>query len=356
MLATQNGATLEALLTEVLKPKVTAIDIDGVYPVDVLRLLGEQGYYMPAQTEAETVSRNLSLVEDVASICGSTAFMVWCHLTAMSYVRNGHSEYLKREVLPELETGQLLGGTGLSNPMKFYAGMEDLRLQAEAAENGVRVNGMLPFVSNLADGHWFGVIAKRSSENRVMAFVPCSVEGLSMWDRSEFIGMNGTGTYNCHFRDVHIPSEYILCDSADELVRQIRPGFVLTQVGMALGVIRACIDNMRHLCNKQRASNQYLRVQPDELEEKLSILREKSYRCARNLQNVPIQDIFRVRLESAYLALEASTAGALHSGGAGYIKTSPASRRLREAQFISIVTPAVKHLERVLQNRSACIL
>ena len=76
----------------------------------------------------------------------------------------------------------------------------------------------------------------------------------------------------------------------------------------------------------------------------------------KNLQNVPIQDIFQVRLEGAYLALEASTAGALHSGGAGYIKTSPASRRLREAQFISIVTPAVKHLERVLQNRSACIL
>jgi alkylation response protein AidB-like acyl-CoA dehydrogenase len=356
MLAIQDGSALEALLTEALKPKVTAIDLDGVYPADVLRLLGEHGYYMSAQTEAETVSRNLSLIEDVASFCGSTAFMVWCHITAMSYVRNGHSEYLKREVLPELETGQLLGGTGLSNPMKFYAGMEDLRLQAELVADGVQVNGMLPFVSNLANGHWFGIIAKRSPENRVMAFVPCSLEGLSMWERSDFIGMNGTGTYNCHFRDVHIPFEYILSDNADELVRQIRPGFVLTQVGMALGVIRACIDNMQHLCNKQRGSNQYLRVQPDELEKKFSILREKAYRCAQNLQYVPIQDIFQVRLESAYLALEASIAGALHCGGAGYIKTSPASRRLREAQFISIVTPAVKHLERVLQNQSACIL
>ena len=212
---------------------------------------------MPAQTEAETVSRSLSLIEEVASICGSTAFVVWCHLTAMSYVRNGHSEYLKREVLPKLETGQRLGGTGLSNPMKFYAGMENLRLQAEAADYGVRVNGMLPFVSNLADGHWFGIIAKRSSENRVMAFVPCSIEGLSMWERSEFIGMNGTGPYNCHFRDVHIPFEYILCDNADELVQQIRPGFVLTQVGMALGVIQKV-----HRTNTTTPVQQTTSIQP----------------------------------------------------------------------------------------------
>jgi alkylation response protein AidB-like acyl-CoA dehydrogenase len=350
------GNNVTELLVQHLEPRVTSIDLEGVVPSDFLQTLGENGSFLEGQSEVEVTARNLSLIEEVASFCCSTAFMVWCHVTAMSYVRNGQSQYLKQEILPKLAAGRVLGGTGLSNPMKFYAGMESLRLKANRTHDGCRIQGMLPFVSNLGQGHWFGVVAECDESQRVMALIPCDTEGLTLTERTEFVGMNGTGTYNCHFNDVNIPEEYVLADDADELVRRIRPAFVLTQVGMALGLVRACIENMYRLRHKQRGANQYLPYQPSALEERLRALRKEADRLAVNLERVTMQEIFRLRLDCAYLALDATNAGVLHSGGAAYVRSSPAHRRLREAHFIALVTPTVTHLEKVLQDSNACIL
>jgi hypothetical protein len=38
----------------------------------------------------------------------------------------------------------------------------------------------------------------------------------------------------------------------------------------------------------------------------------------------------------------------LHCGARGYIATAPAQRRLREAYFVAIVTPATKQLKKML--------
>jgi hypothetical protein len=38
----------------------------------------------------------------------------------------------------------------------------------------------------------------------------------------------------------------------------------------------------------------------------------------------------------------------LHAGARGYIENSPEHRRLREALFVAIVTPSIKHLRQEL--------
>ena len=43
----------------------------------------------------------------------------------------------------------------------------------------------------------------------------------------------------------------------------------------------------------------------------------------------------RIRLETAYLTLEAVQESMLHNGSAGYIQDSAPSRRLREAYFFA---------------------
>jgi len=44
-------------------------------------------------------------------------------------------------------TGRILGGTGLSNPMKALARIEPLRLSAVETCDGFVLNGTLPWVS-----------------------------------------------------------------------------------------------------------------------------------------------------------------------------------------------------------------
>ena len=41
---------------------------------------------------------------------------------------------------------------------------------------------------------------------------------------------------------------------------------------------------------------------------------------------------------------------ALHAGAKGYLMRSPVQRRVREAMFVAIVTPATKHLRKEISE------
>jgi alkylation response protein AidB-like acyl-CoA dehydrogenase len=404
---TREERAITVLLTEQLSPLVRSIDCEGVYPNDFLQSLFASGAYTLGSDRTPQGNGNteaLELIERVSEVCGSTGFSIWCHTAAIHYIRCGQSEFLREEVLPGLVSGALMGGTGLSNPMKFYAGLEPLRLKAEPVGNGdgYCVHGVLPFISNLGRDHWFGLIAETPSGRRVMAVVPCSAEGISMDVRENFLGLNGTATYTCRFDNVQVQPEWVVADDADAFVRVIRPGFVLSQIGLALGLTRAAIDCMKRQVNKQAGANRFLPVQPEDLERRWLALREAAYRLAAQGDSIGAgagggagggagadgghsaasrgsvdragasgafadsdvsvnggastddvaeaywQEVLRTRLESAYLALDAVQADFLHCGGAGYVLHSDPSRRMREAYFIAVLTPSIKHLEKLL--------
>jgi hypothetical protein len=55
-------------------------------------------------------------------------------------------------------------------------------------------------------------------------------------------------------------------------------------------------------------------------------------------------EVLRTRLSVSWLALEAAQAAVLQFGARGYLTGSEVARRLREAQFVALVTPPVKHI------------
>jgi alkylation response protein AidB-like acyl-CoA dehydrogenase len=348
MISTKLGL-LDELIEKNLRPLVTSIDKNEVYPGDFLKILGSEGFFSQnGNNEIEHREETMFLIERVAEECNSTAFLIWCHTTAIRFVRNSDNEYLKREILPLLENGQLLGGTGLSNPMKYYAGMESLKLKAQKTNEGYLVSGTLPFVSNVGRDHWFGIIAEVSDSIPMMAFIPCHAEGLHQIQLDDFLGLNGTATYSCRFENVLIPNDWVLAHDAESYVKRIRSEFVLNQTGMALGLVKASMKNMERLQKKQNNANVYLDLQPNELDEELITLRDNVYKLVRQPNN--FKEILQARLDGAILAMKAAHAEMMHSGGAGYVMHSPTSRRLREAYFLNIVTPAVKQLKKLLHT------
>ena len=125
-------ALLENIINEELKPYVKKIDAEAYYAESYLRKLGEAGFLSSEnKSKKDTIMDEMYLVEETAKVCMTTAFCLWCHLAALTYVRNTKNEKLKNELLPALESGEILAGTGLSNPMKFYAGLEKLHLSAK---------------------------------------------------------------------------------------------------------------------------------------------------------------------------------------------------------------------------------
>ncbi|MDF2720449.1 MAG: putative acyl-CoA dehydrogenase [Paenibacillus sp.] len=341
---------LNELIHRTLKPVVRKVDAEAYYPRDFLLELGRSGL-LPAHplTEQQIVSAGVRLVEETSKVCMTTGFNLWCHLTASTYLRNSDNAYLKANVLPRLENGQMLAGTGLSNPMKYYAGMERLCLKARREDNGYIVSGLLPNVSNLGPDHAFGIVAALEDDTRVMAFVHCGLAGLSLREKVSYLAVNGSATYSCDFQDVFVPDDWIIARDADSFIPAVRPAFLMYQIPLGLGVTAASIQSMRNARDKQGGCNSFIGVQPDELAQELETLRESVYElAAANGDSLELwQEACKLRLDVTYLTLKAVQACMLHCGGSGYLQHSDPSRRLREAYFLSNLTPTVKHLEKM---------
>ncbi len=346
-----------------LRPRVAAIDKDGAYPSDILRKLGEAGAFAQhheGRGESGKVDLGLAIraMSIVAEDCLSTAFCVWCQDAFGWYLQNTDNHALRARLQDDAASGAVLGGTGLSNPMKALSGIEPLRLRGRRVAGGFRVDGVLPWVSNVEDGHSFGVCFSTDEDGRNMAaaLARLGAQGVSGRQTTRFIALDGTATKAVTFEDAFIADDDLLADPLPPFARRIRPGFVLLQTGMAAGLVRDSVARMRALPARTRQINAFLPVGPDDIDERLAALEASvlSLAAAPAEEDASFVDqVLRMRLEGAQLSLDATQALMLHAGARAYIDGSVYSRRLREAYFIAIVTPATKHLRKDIATRAS---
>lgn len=344
-----NMEQLQKVIDEKLKPFVKKIDEEAYYASDYLISLGKNGFFNSSnKTMQETLLEELTLVQETAKVCLTTAFCLWCHLAGLTYIRQSNNRELKETLLPQLENGTTLGGTGLSNPMKYYAGLENLHLKAERVENGYVINGVLPAVSNLADNHWFGIIAK--GENReMMAFVNVNEPTITLKEQVHFLGVNGSATFSCRFENTFVSDDYVLSHDAHQFVDKIRPTFVIYQIPLGIGVMEAAIEGIEKVKAKQNGCNEYLTLQAEDIRQKVMELKQRLIHLSK-YEQLPTKDICELRLRTVYETLAAVQTNMLHNGSSGYIIGSVPARKLREAYFFANLTPTVRHLEKMLKK------
>ncbi|MBU9722411.1 MULTISPECIES: acyl-CoA dehydrogenase family protein [Bacillaceae] len=302
--------SLYEILEKKLKPQVKKIDGKSLYYKDIFKILGERGYFSSEGLSlSDVVQREVEVVKETSRFCMTTGFIIWCHLAALTYLRHSDNSFLRNNILPQLESGETIAGTGLSNPMKYYAGLEKLHLSARQVVGGYVVNGTLPSVSNLGDDHWFGVIAEVSDNQRVMLFIPCNAEGLSMKEKIDYMGINGSGTFACRFNEVFIPEEQVIAENADQFVKRIRPSFVVYQIPLGLGVIQSSLLSINKCKNRQNGCNEFLPIQGKDVEEKLSELGNRlkgAFATEVEANGTSVQGLGSPGLGDSFVAGEAS--------------------------------------------------
>jgi alkylation response protein AidB-like acyl-CoA dehydrogenase len=346
-----------AIARKDLAPLAAAIDSGEVYPDALLRRFGEVGAWSSHVPEngAADLSCAIQSVAAIGEVCGATAFMAWCQNTLVWYVANSPNQALVDRLLKDTASGRLLGGTGLSNPMKSLFGIEKLKLKGRKVDGGYMVRGALPWVSNLGPNHLFGTIFEREDApgEIVMFIADCADPAVTLQPCQPFLAMDGTGTYGVQFRDLFVPDELILADPAGPFVRKIRAGFILLQAGMALGLIRDCIRIMQEVAAPLGHVNRYLPQQPVDFNELATELARETVALARDPFN-PDETYWRkvvaLRLRAGEASVAAAHAAMLHCGARGYLRGHRAERRLREAYFVAIVTPATKQLRKMLAD------
>lgn len=358
------AARVAALARSQLLPIATDIDVHGEYPEPFLRRLGGERFF-GAAIGPERGGLGLGLhgsiraMSEISLICGSTAFLAWCQAALVWYLEHTPNAKLRERLQRAAIGAEILGGTGLSNLMKSCAAIEELRLQAVRCEGGYVLNGVLPWVSNLGEGHWFAVGARVPGEGApLMALVRAGAHGARLNGNARFVALEGTRTFACQFKGLFVPDAEVLAHPAEAggFIDRIRPGFVLMQTGIALGLIEDCIAIVREANETHAHVNRYLDDQAGGLAAALSATRARIGALAERVsRGAPFayREVLEARAAGAELALRASMAAMLHSGAKGYLLRNPAQRRVREAIFVAIVTPALKHIRKELAEAAA---
>ncbi|WP_414448361.1 acyl-CoA dehydrogenase [Burkholderia sp. 22PA0099] len=337
------------------------IDHEGYYPLDIMGSLGTAGAF---GAHLERGGRRVGLAIDamraVSRRCGSTGFLTWAHDVCGLYMEQSGNPALTGALLDDHTMGRSFGGTAMSNPMKALAGIEKMLLRAVKVPGGYRVSGALPWVSHIATGQYCGAMAgvyrdDGSLSHEIMFLLHLTPE-VTLRQCPEFSGMEGTSTWGVRLDDVFVGEDAMMADPARPFIARIRAAFVLLQVGIGLGVAQGSLDSIREVEPVLGHVNRFLedgaaelQAEFDELGARIARLAQTPYDGSRDY----LLDVLDARVHSAELAMRAANSALMHQGARGYLMSAAPQRRVREAQFVAIVTPAIKHLRWEMARLSA---
>jgi alkylation response protein AidB-like acyl-CoA dehydrogenase len=357
-------AQVRAIAQGLLAEQVVAIDRDGHYPIEVLKKFAQAGAmsaHLDTPEKSGDYFMSIQAMAEASRVCGATGFMMWCQAVCGLYLQQSGNPALMSEVLTQHVSGNTMGGTALSNPMKSYAQIESLLLRAQPVPGGYAVTGTLPWVSNLQADHYCGAIAavmdgEKEAGSELMFLLRCNAPGVTLRECPSFSAMEGTGTYALKLDNYFVGADDLIAYPAKPYIARIRGAFVMLQCGMAVGVTQGAIDSMWDVEAQLGHVNQFLEDRPHALQAELDALTER----VRVLAQTPFDaskeffiDVLDARAHGAELCLRAAQSALLHQGARGYLMSSAVQRRVRESHFVAIVTPAIKHLRKEISRLSA---
>lgn len=338
-----------------LLPKVLEID-KGYYPLAELSALGKVGAFSPfLKSQGENFWLAIQAMATISEVCGTTGFVTWCHQVCGLYLDQSENQALKERFLSSHVLADTFGGTALSNPMKTWANIEPMILRAKKTADGYVISGTLPWISHIAPDQYCGAVATIENEQGqttedVFFLLQFDKQRRSHWSLKKcptFAGMEGSSTWKIELNNYPICQDEIIAQPSDEFVKNIRGAFVLMQMGIGAGIIQGAINDIEAVSDQLGHVNQFLEDQAGTLQISLNKLLEQTQTLAKTPFDTSkdfFLDVLDLRIQGAKLSLKATQAAMLHQGARGYLMTSNPQRRLREAQFVAIVTPAIKHL------------
>ena len=350
----------EALPSELhgwLTREAAALDSGMSDPEDVLPRLASADLFRVGIAVAHgglggTLWDAVEVLTALAEHSLTAAFVFWAQRTFVEYLLATPRSAPRERWLSEVLAGKLAGATGLSNAMKFLAGIEELGIRVEANDGSSRLAGRAPWVTNLRrSGFVVAVVAERAGALPWVLAVPSDARGVTRSQNLSLLGLQSSNTAALRFEGVPVEDHHLLHDDAATFVAAVRPAFLGLQCGLALGLARA---SLRGASEAPARGHVVLgRVENLQLRLDIAVRALRAGLLDARFVAQPRQ-LFSVRIELAGLAQAAVELELAASGGRAYLSEVDRGfgRRWREAAFIPIVTPSLLQLEQELARSS----
>jgi alkylation response protein AidB-like acyl-CoA dehydrogenase len=352
------SAPLASELSVWLEANALGLDAGAALAADVLPRLAAGGVLGAGIAKdygghGGDVTDGVEAVAAVSERSLAAGFVLWGHRCYIEYLLQSPNTALRERLLPDLLAGRVAGATGLSNAMKFLAGLEELQVSARSRADGFVLTGKLPWVTNLrAQG--FHVAAAGAPEGDRGAFIASLAhddQGLVRFADLDLVALRGSNTAAVSIADVQIDADRIIHPDAGVWLPTVRPPFLGLQCGMSIGLARRALNEARASLGAGRNT---LAEPVAELTAALAALERNLLEGLRvnTVRNKP-EALFQIRIALAEVVMQAVELELQSAGGKAYLAGPGAGfgRRWREAAFIPVLTPSLVQLKAALATQ-----
>ncbi|WP_247001229.1 acyl-CoA dehydrogenase family protein [Halosolutus gelatinilyticus] len=316
---------------------------DGLAELDLTSLTvpEEYGGYDAGPVTAAIVN------EEVAYGMLAVATALSVHSLATSCLAEFGSEEQKERWLPEMATGRPVGAFALSEP---HAGSNPAEMSTEARREGDEyvVNGEKQWITNGKRAGVYILFAKtdRDDPSTVTQFlVPGDVDGLTVGEKEDKLGLRASDTTSLTFDDVRIPAENRLTEEGKGLSAafHILTGGRIAIAAQSVGLAQCALDEAirysrdREQFDRPIADIQTIRHKLAEMQTRTQAARLLTRDAAetRTTDDAALEASMAKYFASETAMFVANEAVQIH-GGYGYVTETDVERLYRDAKITEI--------------------
>ncbi|MCI9889187.1 acyl-CoA/acyl-ACP dehydrogenase [Micrococcales bacterium 31B] len=286
------------------------------------------------------------LLSTVGGLCLSSAFSLWAHRMTLDFFARGTRSDASEERFAKLRTGELVGSTAMAIGMKHLAGLSDLLITVTEGENGGHtVAGAVPWASNLFDNAVMvtpaHLVRRDGTREKIVIWLDANDSGIDLKHITNLLALSSTQSATLTVNTT-ITDDNVLSHDFTAFATAFRPTFLLLQTAFCIGLASRCLDSSR----SRRGSGDTVGLvhEIDRVDALFTRLRE-GFDAALDAPDAATPlSLFELRLLGCDTVVAAARLELSLEGGRGFIASSAAARRYREASFLPVQSPSEGHL------------
>lgn len=352
---------------ERLRPRADQAEATATFPRDIFRQLGQLGLLgLPYPEEygggGQPYEVYLQVLEEIATVWSTVGVGVSVHALSCFGLATAGTEDQRKQFLPDMLGGDLLGAYCLSEP---HAGSDPAAMQTTARRDGddYVLNGAKAWTTHGGEADFYKVMTRTSEDrNGISCFlVPADTPGLEADNPEQKMGLTGSTTATMLLRDVRVPAERRLGAEGDGLKIALagldagRLGIAAVATGLAQGALDRAVEyaQERWAFGQRIIDHQGLTFVLADMEAAVQTARAMTLHTARlKDQGLPFsREASIAKLVATDNAMKVTTDAVQVLGGAGYTKDFPVERYMREAKVMQIFE-GTNQIQRLVIGRS----
>ena len=338
-----------------IKPIARELDHESRFPKDIITKMGDLGLMgipVPEQyggAGMDTVAYAAAIME-LAKADASVAITVAAHtsLGTMPIVLSG-SEEQKKEYVPKLASGKMLGAFGLTEP---DAGSDagETKTTAEKDGDGYIVNGGKIFITNAGVAGILSITTQiiENGENKgIGAFVvPTDIDGLTIGPPEKKMGWKASDTRQLFFENMSVPKANMIAEPAEGFKTFLTTltGGRISVAALAVGTAEVAYKRaLRYSKERSAFGKKIHQFQPvglklADMATQIEAAKLLTFHAAwKKDQGLDIvKEAAMAKLFASEVAMKTTTDAIQVHGGYGYVKDYDVERYFRDAKILEI--------------------